>query len=223
MPVAIHQCARCELRFRTQAELTDHLDHDHGVPGHLWERLRYTGRHPAEPLYRELLEEQPDAHRVLLVANLALEGPEFEEAVRTLAARGPVTVYVLVPATPSGALVRSWDETMIDSGGLVVLPDPATMDTDDAGVAQARFRLRHALRALAAMQVPADGEVGDPDPVRAVSRLLATRSFDEIVVVTLPSRVSTWLEYDVPTRLRRLSGLPVQTVQMTGQPAALAG
>lgn len=53
----VHHCPRCELRFRTEGELAEHLDLDHHAPRETWERYRYPQgrRHP--PLYPEDVEE----------------------------------------------------------------------------------------------------------------------------------------------------------------------
>ena len=54
--------------------------------------------------------------------------------------------------------------------------------------------------------------VGDPDPFAAVSDVLLTNRFDELVVSTLPHGVSHWLRLSLPHRLRRLTDLPVAHV-----------
>ena len=56
-----------------------------------------------------------------------------------------------------------------------------------------------------------DPVIGDRDPVEAVHQLLATTDIDEVIVSTLPQRVSHWLRRDVPSRLQAL-GLPVTVV-----------
>ena len=56
-----------------------------------------------------------------------------------------------------------------------------------------------------------EGLIGDQDPVRAVESALAEASYDEIILSTLPERVSRWLHMDLPTRLHRF-GLPVTLV-----------
>jgi hypothetical protein len=53
--------------------------------------------------------------------------------------------------------------------------------------------------------------IGDSDPLEAVRQLLATADIDEVILSTLPQRVSRWLHRDVPARLRAL-GLPVTVV-----------
>jgi hypothetical protein len=53
--------------------------------------------------------------------------------------------------------------------------------------------------------------IGDSDPVEAVRQLAAVKTVNEVIVSTLPERVSRWLRRDVPSRLRAL-GLPVTVV-----------
>ena len=58
---------------------------------------------------------------------------------------------------------------------------------------------------------PVEGIVGEEDPFEAVSTALRERGFDEVIVSTLPKRVSEWLRRDLPHRIERL-GVPVTTV-----------
>ena len=76
----------------------------------------------------------------------------------------------------------------------------------------AQAKLDAAVRKLAAAGVRADGTVGDADPVRAVEEATASGVFDEIIVSTLPARVSRWLHQDLPGRLERQFHLPVTHV-----------
>jgi GABA permease len=48
--------------------------------------------------------------------------------------------------------------------------------------------------------------------VRAVEEATATGEFDEIIVSTLPARVSRWLHQDLPGRLEHKFHLPVTHV-----------
>ena len=68
-------------------------------------------------------------------------------------------------------------------------------------------------KALADAGVKAGGEVGDPDPVCAVRDALARGQFDEIIVSTLPERLSRWLHQDLPSRLEHKFHLPVTHVE----------
>jgi hypothetical protein len=56
--------------------------------------------------------------------------------------------------------------------------------------------------------------VGDTDPFLAVRKALERSRFDEVVVSTLPRRVSHWLRLDLPARVERL-GVPVSVVEAT--------
>ena len=56
-----------------------------------------------------------------------------------------------------------------------------------------------------------DAVIGDSDPVEAVREVMGTTEVDEVIVSTLPQRVSKWLHRDVPSRVRAL-GLPVTVV-----------
>jgi hypothetical protein len=82
----------------------------------------------------------------------------------------------------------------------------------------ARDRLRGGLGWLHHLGATAEGEIGDGNPIRAIRASLKRegRQFDEIIISTLPSRVSRWLRMDVPQRVKREFGLPV-TVLTAGQ------
>jgi hypothetical protein len=53
--------------------------------------------------------------------------------------------------------------------------------------------------------------IGDSDPVEAVRQLIDSTDVDEIILSTLPQRVSHWLRRDVPSRLQSI-GIPVTVV-----------
>jgi hypothetical protein len=56
-----------------------------------------------------------------------------------------------------------------------------------------------------------EGLIGAEDPFVAVSAALEAKPYDEVIVSTLPARVSHWLHIDLPARVGRL-GLPVTVV-----------
>ena len=119
--------------------------------------------------------------RLLVVANKTAESDELLDALLERQAEGPVKVTLVVPAT--------WE-----------VGDPR------GGRQSARRHLAGALARLRDAGLEADGVVGDIDPYKAVRDAWETGLFDEVIVSTLPSRVSAWLRIDLPHRVERLTG-----------------
>ena len=138
--------------------------------------------------------------RVLVVAHRTAATPALLAAVHDRAARGPATFTLLVPNTPHGL------HRVVD----------AEDQSDDA----AQAVLERALPLLEeAAGAPIAGMVGDPEPLSAIQDAVNLRGFDEIIISTLPVRVSRWLHLDLPSKVGGL-GLPVTTVTQTeGSPA----
>jgi nucleotide-binding universal stress UspA family protein len=150
----------------------------------------------------------------LIVANQTLGGVELDRAITERLAAGRRDCYVLVPMTPPQYEVIGW--AVADAGFAV--PPTASEDLA-ASVEVARQRSEHRLeRMLARVRAAGgepQGEVGDSDPVEAVKRLLERRTFDEILVSTLPVGISRWLKLDLPSRIARCTDIPVVTVEAT--------
>jgi len=92
------------------------------------------------------------------------------------------------------------------------------VDPEVAGRYEARIRLNAALPRLSqAAGFMVGGEVGSADPMAAIQDTIARESFDEIVISTLPRRMSRWLRVDLPSKAAGL-GLPVSHVQAETAP-----
>lgn len=112
------------------------------------------------------------------MANRTAATPDLIAAVRERASRGQAAFHLVVPATPRG-LHR------------VVDPEVAERDKAEQGLELALPLLSEAAGA------PLDGHVGDADPLAAIRDAIYRQPFDEIIVSTLPSRVSRWMRLDL--------------------------
>ena len=132
------------------------------------------------------------AARVLVVANKTAATPALLDAVRERAAKGPCEFTLLVPNTAHGL--------------------HKVVDPEDQSQSEAEATLELALPLLEdAAGGPVDGMIGVPEPLAAVQDAVNLHGFDEIIISTLPTRVSKWLRLDLPHKVAGL-GLPVTTV-----------
>ncbi len=121
--------------------------------------------------------------RVLIVAHRTAATPLLLNAVRARAGRSPCSFVLLVPRP-------YWDP-----------------DTD-----QATATLELAIPLLEeAAGGRVEGIIGDTDPFVAVREAITNIGMDEIIISTLPARVSQWLRRDLPHRVVQF-GLPVTVV-----------
>ena len=133
-----------------------------------------------------------DSARVLVVAHKTAATPSLLDAVRERAAAGGATFTLLVPKAVHG---------------LDRVADPEGVSEDEA-----RAVLELAVPLLEeAARGRVDGMIGDASPLTAIDDALNERGFDEIIISTLPTRVSRWLHVDLPSKARGF-GLPVTTV-----------
>jgi hypothetical protein len=130
--------------------------------------------------------------RVLVVAHKTAATPALIEAVRERAGRGPAKFTLLVPNPAHGLHVVVDPEDVEDSEGKQVLELAIPLLEEAAGS-------------------PVEGMLGDPSPMNAIQDAINIHGFDEVIISTLPARVSKWLKLDLPSKVTGL-GLPVTTV-----------
>jgi hypothetical protein len=128
--------------------------------------------------------------RILLVANRSLEGTTLRGVVGRLAdGRADAEVLVIAPALNSR--VRYW------------------LSDEDEARRRAAHRLGESLERLRAAGIDAEGRIGDPDPLQAISDALREFPAHEIVIATQRARRSHWLTRDLVERARRHFAQPV--------------
>jgi hypothetical protein len=131
--------------------------------------------------------------RVLVVAHQTAATAGLLDAVRERAQRGPAKFHLVVPR---------------QAHGMHKVVDPQDVGDDDAqGVlADALPKLTEA----AGGQVT--GALGDSEPLMAIHDAINLGSYDEIIISTLPPKVSKWLKLDLVSKARG-TGLPVTHVE----------
>ena len=146
--------------------------------------------------------ESSEPARVLVVAHRTAATPQLLEAVAERARAGNATFTLLVPRV---------------AHGLHRVVDPE--DTDDT---EAQMVLELALPLLEeAAGAHVEGKIGDPNPADAIHDAMNLDGYHEIIISTLPARVSRWLHADLPSKLKPL-GVPVTTVIAKSARAARA-
>jgi hypothetical protein len=132
--------------------------------------------------------------RALVVANRTADSDQLLEALEGRARSGPIAFTLLVPCGPTGR-----DE--------------------------ARARLASAVARMRAAGLSVEGSLGrNSDPFDAVHEAWDPAAFDEIIVCTLPTGVSKWLQFDLPHRVAKLTDAPVSHVEAReAHPTAASG
>ena len=140
--------------------------------------------------------------RVLVVAHKTAATPALLEAVRERAARGDAEFTLLVPNA---------------AHGLHKVVDPEDQEGEAAQVLALAIPLLED-----AAGGPVEGIIGDPSPMNAIHDAVNLNSYDEVIISTLPTKVSKWLKLDLPSKVAGL-GLPVTTITAKEREAAPTG
>lgn len=134
-----------------------------------------------------------DSAHVLVVAHQTAVTEDLLDAVRFRARSGPVTFHLLVPR---------------QAHGMHKVVDPQDTEDEEGNrvLAQALPKLSEAAGEVVT------GDLGDAEPLSAIQDAINLGSYDEIIISTLPTRVSRWLKLDLVSKTRGL-GLPVTHVE----------
>jgi hypothetical protein len=147
--------------------------------------------------------------RYLIVANQTLGGEQLTAKLTECMTTGPCRFYLVAPVTQTEASDR-WA-----SGGLEgVVPGAYKIAR-----ALAEGRLKQELARLQEAGAEADGEVVDPNPIEAIRKLTSREEVDEVIISTLPRRLSRWMAMDLPHRVRRTTKLPVTHISGPAGPS----
>ncbi len=130
---------------------------------------------------------------VLVVAHQTAATEKLALAVAERAQHGPATFHLVVPRQPHGI--------------------HKVVDPQDAGDEDAQRVLDEALPRLSeAAGSAVTGSIGDSEPLMAIEDAVNLGNYNEIIVSTLPTRISRWLKLDLVSKTRAL-GLPVTHVE----------
>jgi hypothetical protein len=143
----------------------------------------------------------PEEASVLVVAHQTAATPGLLEAVHERAERGPVKFHLVVPRMPHGM--------------------HKVVDPQDAGQDDAQQVLDDALPKLSqAAGAEVTGSLGDAEPLMSIQDAINLGHYDEIIISTLPTRISRWLRLDLVSKTKGL-GLPVTHVEQVESPEAV--
>lgn len=131
--------------------------------------------------------------RVLIVAYRTAATPKLLDAVTSRARQGPCSFTLLVPRP-------YWDPDTDEAAATLELAIPLLDEAAGSHV---------------------QGVIGSDDPFEAVRETLGRGDFDEVIISTLPERVSRWLRRDLPHRVAGL-GVPVTVVTADQSARSLA-
>ena len=148
---------------------------------------------------------------VLVVASQTLTNQHLIDAAIARNAEEPCLFTLLALAVTQKASTMSGLTAAATN-----VPHFGSAGVDGYELARHQLGLAKQLFSRAGLRVR--GEVGDPDPLAAVEKVLANTdvAVDEIMISTLPSTVSHWLRMDVPSKLRRRFQQPVVVVTERG-------
>ena len=169
--------------------------------------------------------------RCLIIANQTLGGAELDRAVRDCISRDVSEFYIAVPVTPvehESPEYNTYNTRGFASGEGASEVISRAMEEGarrrEAAVEEAdrraQSRLDQMIERIQSAGGQADGALGVADPVETAKAVLADQRYDEVIVSTLPSRLSRWLKMDLPSRVARMTDAPVTTIEAKAEAQA---
>jgi len=155
------------------------------------ERIAADSGLPVEHIVVDIANEGLPFQVTLVVANQTMAGDDLVQRLKGLAEEGPRRFILLVPQG----------------------------SRDGSAVTGARERLGQLLASLDEAGVVAAGMIGDPDPLTATMNAVGYFFISEVVISTLPSNRSAWLEGGLVERIKRQTGKPVHHIESSDVPA----
>lgn len=147
--------------------------------------------------------------RYLVLASQTAGGRRLHEELERRIAHGPAEFHLVMPILLPSAEAARWADPMTGT----TVPAAPDGGADGDAIEEAEQRLADVLARIRAAGGFATGEVSVVDPVRATLTVLERGSFDEIILSTLPGHLSRWLRLDLPSRLHRVTQLPITHVE----------
>jgi hypothetical protein len=146
---------------------------------------------------------------VLIVGNRSLGGSELAALIAERVDESPCRAHLVVPVpNPVASAVA------VGASAPDMAPTLSRDIEDDRRAAQEQ--LEFGLAWLTGLGAEATGQLSlDADTPTAVAHLVETIGFDEVIVSTLPTKVSRWLRQDLPCRIGRKVSIPVTVVSTT--------
>ena len=151
--------------------------------------------------------------RILVVANRTLGSTDLLQSVQDRMAKGPCEFTVLVPAA-----AHNHRETTLETLTRRMTHMSASSEArgaEEADYEHARARVAFGIEQLQKLGADVDGQVGNPNPFRAIEDAISRRKYDEIILSTLPNRVGGWVSQDLPAKVSRKFKGPVTVVKVS--------
>jgi hypothetical protein len=139
-------------------------------------------------------DSRPPRRRLLIIANATCMGDELFREIRRRADETATDVLIVAPALTSR--LRYW------------------MSDEDAGTASAQQRLAASIEHCAAAGIPAQGALGDADPLQALDDAMRSFDPDDVIIATHPPDRSNWLENGIVAQARARFSVPITHVEV---------